>query len=389
MTYQISERLRRLPPYPFVELDRLKSEAIARGADIINLGIGDPDLPTPKVIIDALTEAANDPANHQYPLGAGMIQFRKEVSSYYARTRQVDVDPATEVCTLIGSKEGIAHFPLAFLNPGDVALVPDPGYPVYHSATIFAGGEPYAMPLLAENGFLPDLDAIPDAVYARTKLMFLNYPNNPTAALAPAEFFEKAIAKAKKHGFAILHDAAYLDMVYHGVKPLSFLEIPGGKEVGIELHSLSKTFNMTGWRIGYAVGNKSLVQGLLNLKTNVDSGVFGAIQKAGMVALQNYESLMPGLIATYEARLKVLNDGIRSLGWRDFTLPKATFYVWIRNQSGLKSIEMVKTLIQECGIVTTPGTAFGQSGEGYFRIALTTSKERISEAITRLSNIAL
>ena len=389
MTHQTSDRLAKLPPYPFVQLDRLKAEALGRGEDVINLGIGDPDLPTPDIIVNALADAARNPANHQYPLGGGLPQFRAEVASYYHRTRGITLDPKTEVCALIGSKEGIAHFPLAFVNPGDVVLVPEPCYPVYRSSTIFAGGEPVTMPLTAENAFLPDLDAVPESVYQRTKLMFLNYPNNPTAAMAPGEFFERVIAKASKHGFIVLHDAAYLDMVYFGGKAISFLEVPGAREVGIELHSLSKTFNMTGWRIGFAVGNKELVAGLLNIKSNVDSGVFNAVQHAGIVALQNYDILIADSIVTYENRVKAVDEGIRGLGWHDFTSPRSTFYVWIRCPQGRTSIQMVMDLLRECAIVTTPGTAFGAGGEGFFRLALTTSETRIREALARIKKVGL
>ena len=389
MSHRLSDRLAKLPPYPFVELDRMKREAIEKGVDIINLGIGDPDQPTPQRIIDALAEAANDPTNHQYPLGTGLADFRREVAHYYLRFHRVTLDPAREVGALIGSKEGIAHFPLAFANPGDVVLYPDPGYPVYQSSAIFAGAEPVAMPLLAENGFLPDLDAIPADVLRRTRLMFLNYPNNPTAALAGMEFFEKVVALAGKHGFIVLHDAAYLDIAFFGEKPLSFLSVPGAREVGLELHSLSKTFNMTGWRIGFVAGNPELVAGLMAIKANVDSGVFNVVQRAGIEALQNIDILLPEIISVYEARLKVLDEGIRSLGWTDFTSPRSTFYVWVRNRGGRSSFEMTKVLLEECGIVTTPGTAFGAHGEGFFRIALTTSAERIREAVERIRKAGL
>lgn len=384
MNLHVSQRLRKLPPYPFLELDRLKHEAFERGEDVINLGIGDPDQPTPQLIIDALDEAVKDPSTHQYPIGAGLSAFRQAVANYYERTHHVTLNPATEVLALIGSKEGIAHFPLAFLNPGEVALIPDPAYPVYYASTIFAGGEPYIMPLREENAFLPDLEAIPEDVYSRTRLMFLNYPNNPTAAFATREFFERVIAKARKYGFIVLHDAAYLDMVYGDKKALSFLEVPGAREVGIEIHSLSKTFNMTGWRVAYAVGNAQLVQGLLALKANVDSGVFSAIQKASITALDNYEKLVPELLSLYEGRIKALSQGLASLGWSDYNQPLGTFYVWLKTRGNRTSMQMVLDLLRECSVVTTPGTAFGASGEGYFRIALTTNEERIAEAVSRM-----
>lgn len=383
-SFQTAERLQKLPPYLFVELDRLKQEAIARGEDVINLGIGDPDLPTPNLIIEAVKEAVHDPANHQYPSGVGCLEFRQEVANYYKRTRNVELDPRTEVGTLIGSKEGIGHFPLAFVNPGDVVLIPEPGYPVYRSATIFAGGEPYTMPLLQENGFLPDLEAIPESIYERTRLMILNYPNNPTAAFAPREFFEKVVALAQKYGFIVLHDAAYLDISYTKDQALSFLEIPGAKEVGIELHSLSKTFNMTGWRIAYAAGNASLVKGLMAVKSNLDSGVFTAVQKAAAVALRNFETLIPDLLSVYQDRLAAVDEGMKKLGWSDYRRPQGTFYVWLKNRNGYSSMDMTRALIKKCAIVTTPGNGFGELGEGYFRLALTTSADRIREACDRI-----
>lgn len=387
--FATAERLKQLPPYLFVELDRLKNEAISRGEDVINLGIGDPDLPTPQIIIDAMKEATQDPANHQYPSGMGCIEFRREVASYYERTRNVVLDPNTEAGCLIGSKEGIGHFPLAFVNPGNVVLIPEPGYPVYRSATIFAGGEPYTMPLLPENGFLPDLDAIPDAVYQKTRVMILNYPNNPTAAFATREFFERVVAKARKYNFIVLHDAAYLDMSYTSEQAVSFLEIPGARDVGVEMHSLSKSFNMTGWRLAFVVGNPSLIKGLMAVKANLDSGAFTAVQKAGAVALRNYEALIFDILKVYQGRLNVVDEGMERLGWTDYRRPDGTFYVWLRNRGGLSSMDMTRTLIEKCAIVTTPGNGFGKQGEGFFRLALTTSEERIREACDRIATTGL
>jgi LL-diaminopimelate aminotransferase len=384
MEFKRARRLERIPPYVFLEIDRLKQEAVARGEDIINLGIGDPDLPTPGIIIEALAEAARDPATHTYPLGAGMRELRQEIANYYERTRGVVLDPDSEVLALIGSKEGIAHFPWAFVDPGDIVLVPEPAYPVYWSSTIFSGGEPHMMPLRAENGFLPDLDAIPDEVYRRAKLMFLNYPNNPTAAFATRDFFERVVSKAKQHGFIVLHDAAYLDMAYQGERALSFMEIPGARDVGIELHSFSKTFNMTGWRLAFAAGNAQLVQALLALKSNLDSGAFGAIQRAGIVALRNYDTLIPPLLEVYESRLEALNQGMRELGWTEYRPPKGTFYAFLPTRKGFNSMEMAKELIRRCAIVTTPGTGFGSAGEGFFRITLTAPADRLLEACRRM-----
>lgn len=382
--FQFAERLQKLPPYLFVELDKLKTAAIERGEDVINLGIGDPDQPTPALIREALKQAIEDPSTHQYPLGAGLIALRREIASYYERTRNVILDPATEIIALIGSKEGIGHFPLAFVNPGDVVLIPEPGYPVYRSATVFAGGEPYVMPLRVENDFLPDLEAIPSSVYRRTRLMVLNYPNNPTAAFATREFFERVIAKAREFGFIVLHDAAYLDMSYRDEQALSFLEISGAKEVGIEMHSLSKTFNMTGWRVAFAAGHPQLIRGLASIKSNLDSGVFTAIQKAAIVALQNYETILPEQLELYRGRLSAVDRGMQELGWEDYRRPDGTFYVWLKARGGRGSMEMTRELIERCAIVTTPGNGFGEAGEGYFRLALTTNEDRILEACRRM-----
>lgn len=383
--FEPAERLKKLPPYLFVELDRLKREAIARGEDIINLGIGDPDLPTPQRIIDAMKEAVQDARNHQYPSGVGCDEFRGAVADYYKRTRNIDLDPASEVGCLIGSKEGIGHFPLAFVNPGDVVLVPEPGYPVYRSATIFAGGEPFTMPLREDNQWLPDLDAIPNEVYDKTRVMILNYPNNPTGALATKEFYNDVVDRARRHNFIVLHDAAYLDIAYGSGPALSFLETPGAREVGVEMHSLSKTFNMTGWRLAFVAGNSSVIKGLMAIKNNLDSGAFTAVQQAGIVALNNLETLLPEILNVYRRRYDALDTGMNKLGWADYQRPEGTFYAWLRNRGGLSSMDMTRALIEKCGIVTTPGNGFGECGEGYFRFALTTTEDRIAEACERIA----
>lgn len=383
---KLSDRLKKIPPYIFVELDKMKKAAMDRGEDVISLSIGDPDLPTPTLIVDALREAAQNPENHCYPLGTGKPALRREIASYYQRRYGVTLDPDSQVLALIGSKEGIGHLPLALVDPGDVVLYPDPGYPVYRMATLFAGGEPYALPLRAENGFLPDLEAVPSAILERTRLLFLNYPNNPTAAFAPLEFFEKVVRLAKKYNFAVAHDAAYMDMVFSGQRAHSFLEAPGALEVGIELHSFSKTFHMTGWRLGFAVGNPQIVRALAEIKSNLDSGVFGAIQDAGIIAMRHYEAIVPELVRIYERRCEVLLDGLQRLGWQGFNRPRGTFYVWGPTQHGLSSFDMTAELLQRCAIMVTPGTAFGEQGEGYIRIALTAPEERINEAIQRIAN---
>jgi len=381
-----SERLRQLPPYLFAEIDRLKAELIAKGADVINLGVGDPDLPTPAHIIERLAQTAKDPANHQYPSYSGMNDFRVSVAKWYKSRFGVELDPLSEVLTLIGSKEGLAHLPLAFINPGDLALVPAPAYPVYQIATMFAGGESWFMPLLKKNSFLPDLDAIPTEVARRARLMFINYPNNPTGATADRDFYERVVRFARQYEIIVCHDAAYTEMAFGGYRPMSFLEVPGAKEVGIEFHSLSKTYNMTGWRLGFAAGNRELVSGLGQIKSNIDSGAFNAIQWAGIAALEGDQGPVTDMQKIYEERRDILIAGLRRAGL-DPQIPKATFYVWCPNPSGYSSSDFTSLLLREAGIVTTPGSGFGEPGEGYVRMALTVPRERIMEAVERICKL--
>ena len=383
ITIEKADRLKQLPPYLFAELDRKKAEAKARGVDVIDLGVGDPDQPTPQNIIDKLSEAAQEPRHHRYPSYSGMNYFREAVSRWYRKRCNVTVDPVKEVVSLIGSKEGIAHIPLAFINPGDVALVPSPAYPVYKIATLFAGGIPYEMPLLKENRFLPDLNVIPAEILAKAKMMFLNYPNNPTAAIATMDFFEEVVAFAKRHNIMICHDFAYSEMAYDGYKPPSFLETPGAMDVGMEFHSLSKTYNMTGWRIGWAAGNSQIIGGLGQIKSNIDSGAFEAIQVAGVEAMEDDETWLENMQQLYAERRDVVMAGLKKIGLKA-SIPKATFYVWVENPKGYTSAEVVAHLLDKTGIVTTPGNGFGDPGEGYFRIALTVSKERLQEAVDRM-----
>lgn len=388
MKIEQSERLKRLPPYLFREIDRQKEEVSARGIDIIDLGVGDPDLPTPPHIIEALKEAAADPANHRYPSYSGMHDFNAAVAKWYQQRFNVDLDAKSEVVTLIGSKEGLAHVPLAFINPGDVALVASPAYPVYSIGTQFAGGEPYFMDLLKANQFLPDLEAIPPEVAKKAKMMFINYPNNPTAAVATREFFEAVVAFAEDYGVIVCHDAAYSEMAYDGLRPMSFLEVPGARSVGIEFHSLSKTYNMTGWRIGFAVGCADVISGLGRTKSNIDSGAFQAIQIAGMAALEGDQSCVEDMRKTYRRRRDILVDGLRSIGF-SVERPRATFYVWIEVPQGYTSAGLTSRLLTEAGVVTTPGNGFGAAGEGYVRMALTVNRERIREAVERIAAIGL
>ena len=309
-----AERINSLPPYLFAAIDRAKTEAIKKGIDVINLSIGDPDLPTPPHIVEAMKKALNNPAHHRYPSYEGMLSFRTAAAKWYKKTMNVDLNPEDEVLTLIGSKEGIAHIPLAFLNPQDTSLVPDPAYPVYNIGSILADGKPYKMPLLAENGFLPDLEAIPKDIAGKAKLMFLNYPNNPTSAVASLKFFEEVVDFANENGILVIHDNAYSEMTYDGYKAPSFLSISGAKDIGIEVHSLSKTYNMTGWRIGFAVGNRNILGGLGKVKTNVDSGAFEAVQEAGIAALSGSQDCVREMNRTYKERRDALLTGLKEIG---------------------------------------------------------------------------
>ncbi len=380
------DRLKKLPPYLFAEIDRLKRELVSQGKDVIDLGVGDPDLPTPPFIIQALHEAAKDPKNHRYALDQGMPELRRAIASWYQKRFKVSLDPDHEVLPLIGSKEGIGHVPLALINPGDLVLVPDPGYPVYKSATWFAGGEPYLLPLLEENDYLVDFGSIDEDVLNRAKMLFLNYPNNPTAACAGRDFFANAIKHAREYGFVICHDAAYTEIAYDGFEPMSFLQADGAKEVGIEFHSLSKTFNMTGWRIGFACGNSKILELLGKVKANLDSGIFQAIQWAGIKALTDGIGEAKKNSQIYERRRNLLVEGLNSIGWQ-VSKPKATFYVWAPVPPGATSQEFATRLLKEANLVVTPGNGFGPNGEGYFRMSLTLSEDRIKEALKRLKNL--
>ncbi len=386
MKFDYSERLSQLPPYVFVEIDRKKKDAIRRGRDIIDLGVGDPDLPTPQHIRDAMKKALEEPRYHRYPFGPGLLEFRKAIACWYKVRFGVELDIDTEIHALIGSKEGIGHIHLAFVNPGEVVLCPEPAYPVYKIGTIYAGGTPYFMPLLEKNSFLPDLDSIPERVTKKTKMMFINYPNNPTATCANRDFFKRVIGFAKKHSIVVINDAAYSEIYYEGKKPISFLEIPGAKEVGIEFHSLSKTYNMTGWRIGWACGNQSIIKGLSMVKENIDSGVFGAIQVASIEALNGPQDCVDEMRRIYERRRDVLTEGLNRAGWKA-KRPEATFYVWARVPEGYSSVQSVEKLLEEEGILSTPGNALGPSGEGYVRFSLTVDEERIEEAVERIGRI--
>ncbi|MDP8248833.1 MAG: LL-diaminopimelate aminotransferase [Candidatus Tritonobacter lacicola] len=382
----LARRLNRLPPYLFAEIDRVKRALVAEGKDIIDLGVGDPDLPTPPNIVEALYRAARDPSNQKYALDYGMDELRAAIAAWYDRRFGVELDPDSEILPLIGSKEGIGHIPLAFIDPGDTALVPDPAYPVYNGGTIFAGGEPFRIPLLEKNGFIPDLAAIPAGAAAKAKLIFLNYPNNPTAATCGIDFFERLVDFARKNGIIVCHDAAYTELAFDGYRPPSFLQAEGAVEVGIEFHSLSKTYNMTGWRLGFAVGNADILKGLSTVKSNIDSGIFGAVQIAGVEALTGPQNYVDEHNRIYRERRDALVDGLNAMGWK-VEKPKATFYVWAPVPDGYTSASLAKTLLERAAIVATPGSGLGSHGEGYIRFALTRSKERIREAVERMARI--
>jgi LL-diaminopimelate aminotransferase len=363
----------------------MKQQAIDKGIDLIDLSIGDPDLPTPALIVKAMKKAVETTVHHRYPSYEGMLSFRKSVARWYKKRFGVALDPHNEVLSLIGSKEGIGHIPLAFVNPGDIVLVPSPGYPVYATGTLFAGGQSYMMPLREENNFLPDLEGIPKRVLRKAKLIFVNYPNNPTAATAPVKFFKDLIRIASKYNIIVCHDASYTE-IYFGKRPLSFLQIPGAKRVGIEFHSLSKTYNMTGWRIGFAVGNRNVLAGLGKIKTNLDSGVFQAIQEAAIAALNMDNRPLAEIRNTYKIRKDILYTGLKRLGLHA-TNPSATFYIWVKVPPHYNSMKLVTHMVSKAGVLATPGNGFGEAGEGYVRFALTARESRIQEAVERIGKI--
>jgi len=380
-----ASRLEKIPPYLFARIDKKKEEARKKGIDLIDFGIGDPDIPTPANIIEKMKEATENSRNHRYPSYEGMYAFRKAVADWYKKRFSVKLNPDDEVVTLIGSKEGIAHIPWAYVENGDIVLVPSPGYPVYKISTLLAGGTPYIMPLKEENNFLPDLDKIPKDALKKAKLLFINYPNNPTGAHGDDDFFKKVIHIAKEYDILVCHDAAYSEISYDGYQPKSFLEFDPEKKYSIEFHSLSKTYCMTGWRIGFAVGNKDAIYNLGKLKTNIDSGVFQAIQQAGIEALTGDQTSLEELKKRFQKRRDMVVDGLKSLGIH-VRKPLATFYIWAKVPKKYKSEEFCERLIEKTGIVVTPGNGFGDEGEGYFRISLTINEKKIKEAMKRLAS---
>jgi LL-diaminopimelate aminotransferase len=385
---KVASRLNFLPPYLFAELDRLKKEVQQQGVDVISLGIGDPDLPTPPHIVEALKRTADMPVNHRYPDYQGLDRFREAAAGWYKRRFNVTLDPAREACALIGSKEGIANFPVAVVDSGDIVLIPDPGYPVYYSGCVFNGGEPYFMPLRKENAFLPDLGSIPAEIARRARLMWLNYPNNPTAATAEPEFFRRAVKFCLDNNIILAHDIAYSEIAFDDYRAPSILQIDGARECAIEFHSLSKTYSMTGWRVGFTVGNAQLVGALGTVKTNVDSGVFQAVQEAAIAALAGGDETLHEYCAIYKQRRDLMVAALRALGL-ECDVPRATFYLWARVPKGYTSTSFTERVLKETGVVITPGSGFGKSGEGYVRFSLTVPSERLREAVDRIKTLRI
>ncbi len=380
---RFASRVEKIPPYLFVEISRKIAQKKAEGIEVISFGIGDPDLPTPDSVVERLKQTAGDGPNHRYPETEGMLEFRSAVAAWYNRRFGVSVDPGKEVISLIGAKEGIGHAALCFIEPGDIALVPDPGYPVYSVGTWFAGGECHWMPLREENGWLPDLEAIPNDVADRAKVMWLNYPNNPTGAVADIAYFERVVEFARKHDVAVMHDACYTDVVFDGYSHPSFLETPGAMEVGVEFHSLSKTYNMTGWRIGMAVGNVDMINAMLIVKSNLDSGVPQAIQEMGIEALNTTDEWLDGRNAIYQNRRDKVLRALETIGLH-VDPPKASLYVWARVPEGETSASFTEKILDECAIVVTPGSGYGQYGEGYIRLSLTIDDADLDRGLERL-----
>jgi LL-diaminopimelate aminotransferase len=377
-----AKNLGKLPPYLFAEIDKKIDEARARGVDIINLGIGDPDLPTPQPIVEALQKAA-DPSTHNYPPYKGSAEFLKQVTEWMNTRYGLSIDPQSEAIALIGSKEGLAHTILGYVDPGDVVLCPSPGYPVYHNYTLLCGGEPYTVPLLPQNAFLPQLDKIPADIAKRSKLLFLNYPNNPTGAICPESFIQEAVDFCRQNDILLCHDNAYSEMTFDGYRSPSFLSVPGAKDVCVEYFSLSKMYNMTGWRVGFAVGNAAGIQTLGTVKNNTDSSLFKAIQRAAAVGLSRSDELIQGLNDIYSRRRDIFVAGLNRLGW-NFPPNVATFYLWVPVPIGWDSVSFVSHLRETCGIVVPPGIGYGSAAEGYFRVALTVPEARLHEALSRM-----
>jgi len=382
---RFARRLDQVPPYLFAEIERRIAAMRAEGVDVISLGIGDPDLPTPPAVVEALERAVERPETHQYPSNRGLGAFREAVAGFYARRFDVEVDPETEVIPVLGGKEAVAHVALACLDPGDVALAPDPGYPPYTSGPVFAGAEVHYLPLREENAFMPDLDAIPAETAARANLLYFNYPNNPTGAVVADGFFERAVAFAREHALIAIHDSAYTEIAFDGYRPPSFLATAGAKDVGAEIFSLSKGWNMTGWRIGWIAGNAEVVERYRQLKTNLDSGMFDALQLAGAAALTDVPAFPLEMSEIYRRRRDLMLDALAAIGI-DVEAPRATPYLWIRVPDGHDSASFTELVLEQAAVIVSPGPSFGPSGEGYVRISLTVADERLEEAASRIAS---
>ncbi len=384
---ELASRVDHLPPYLFVEITRKIAAKRAEGIDVVTFAIGDPDIPTPQHILDRLCKEAQVPANHRYPESDGLPEFRRAIASWYQKRFGVTLDSDTEVLPLIGAKEGIGHMALCLIDPGDIALIPDPGYPVYSTGTMFAGGESHTMPLEEENGFLPDLDAIPEDVARRAKVLWVNYPNNPTGAVADLGFFQKLADFAIKYDIPVCHDAPYTEIAFDGYRPASFLQARGAMDVGIEFHSLSKSYNMTGWRVGMAIGNAKLINALMRVKSNLDSGIPQAIQIAGIEALNGPQDCIQDNVRAYQRRRDRLVEALTALGLK-VTSPKASLYVWARVPEGFTSAEYAAKLIDEAAVVVTPGSGYGKYGEGYVRLSLTLPDTELEKGVERIAALA-
>ena len=381
---KMARRVEKLPPYLFVEISRKIAEKRARGEEVVSFAIGDPDIPTPSHVIERLCQAAREPANHRYPESEGLPELRQTIADWYHKRFEVSLDPGTEVLPLLGSKEGIGHMAFCFAEPGDSVLVPDPGYPVYSVGSLLAGARPYYIPLLARNSFLPDLRRIPQGVLDKTTLLWLNYPNNPTAAVADLDFYNRVVDFARRHDIAVCHDGPYSEVAYDGYRPVSFLQAEGAKEVGVEFHSLSKSYNMTGWRIGMAVGNPIMIDALKRLKSNLDSGIPQAIQYAAIEALTGPQDCIEEHNAVYQRRRDLVVDVLTRMGL-EVNPPKASLYVWAKVPQGYTSVEFTNDLLEKVGVVVTPGTGYGRHGEGYVRLSLTVHDATLVKGLSRLA----
>jgi len=382
---KMSRRVENLPPYLFVEISQKIAEKRAKGEDVVSFGIGDPDIPTPPHIIDRLCQAAQDRANHRYPETEGLPELRQAIAGWYKSRFGVSLDANLEVLPLIGSKEGVAHIALCLIDPGDIALVPDPAYPVYSVSTMLAGGRPYYMPLTEQNNFLPDLDAIPDDVLRRAKLLWINYPNNPTGAVADLDFFNRVVRFAQQHDLAVCHDGPYTEVTFDGYQPVSFMQADGAKEIGVEFHSLSKSYNMTGWRVGMVVGNAKMIDALKRVKSNLDSGVPQAIQYAAIEALTGSQDCIEEHNAIYQKRRDLVIEMLNSIGI-EAKPPKASFYIWAKVPKGYTSVDFATELLEKVGVVVTPGVGYGRGGEGYVRLSLTVPDAGVVKGLSRLAS---